>query len=79
MLVGRNGISPFLVSIFCELKEETMAADEAIVAMFQFEYVKDASASGGFKMSKNRSFSDPTPAVVEMIKRGMLKPEQLLG
>jgi hypothetical protein len=47
--------------------------------MFQFEYVKDASASGGFKMSKNRSFSDPTPAVVEMIKRGMLKPEQLLG
>jgi hypothetical protein len=47
--------------------------------MFQFEYVKDASGPEGFKMSKNTSFSDPTPAIVEMIKRGMLKPEQLLG
>jgi len=47
--------------------------------MFQFEYVKDVSGPDGFKMCKNRSFSDPTPALVEMIKRGMLKPEELLG
>lgn len=47
--------------------------------MFQFEYAKAASGPGGFKMKSNPTFSDPTPAVVEMIKRGMLKPEQLLG
>jgi len=50
-----------------------------MAAMFQFEYAKDKSGVDGIKMKSNRSFSDPTPAVVEMIKRGMLKPEQLLG
>lgn len=47
--------------------------------MFQVEYVKDASGPGGFKMKSNTNFSDPTPAIVEMMKRAMLKPEQLLG
>ncbi|QDS74411.1 hypothetical protein FKW77_005829 [Venturia effusa] len=53
--------------------------DFAIPAMFQFEYVKDASGPGGLKMKSNTNFSDPTPAVVEMLKRGMLKPVQLMG
>lgn len=48
-------------------------------AMFQFEYVKDESGPGGFKMKINTNFSDPTQVIVEMIKRGMLKPGQLLG
>jgi len=53
--------------------------DLEMEAMFQFEYVKAADGIDGIKMKSTKAFSDSTPAVVEMLKRGMIKPEQLLG
>jgi hypothetical protein len=54
--------------------------DLAMPGMFHFEYVKDKEAKyDGIRMKAQRTFSDSAPAMVEMIKRGMVKPEQLLG
>ena len=54
--------------------------DLAIPSAFKFRYVKDDAAEhDGILMESTSIFSDPTSAVVEMLKRGMLKPEQLMG
>jgi len=49
-------------------------------AMFKFEYVKDSSAKhGGLLMKSAATYADSGAAMVEMLKRGMVKPEQLVG
>ncbi|KAF2101303.1 hypothetical protein NA57DRAFT_72744 [Rhizodiscina lignyota] len=54
--------------------------DVAIPSAFHFEYVKDPSGpSPGIKLKRTEVFGDSAPVVVEMLKRGMLKPEQLLS
>jgi hypothetical protein len=50
--------------------------DGAIPSAFDFRYVKQSD--GGIKLSRTAIFSDPTAAVVGMLKRGMMKPEDLL-
>ena len=50
--------------------------DGAGPAAFRFEYVKQSD--GGIKMGSSETFADPTAAVVTMLKRGMMKPEDLL-
>lgn len=42
---------------------------------FFFEYVK--SGKNEIKLARSEIFSDPSAALVAMLKRGMLKPEQL--
>lgn len=47
---------------------------------FHFTVFKDSGAKhGGIKLKRSKVFSDTAPVVVEMLKRGILKPEQLLG
>lgn len=54
--------------------------DLKLPGMFHFEYVKDSGAKhGGIAIKSTKVYSDSGPAVVEMLKRGMVKPEQLLG
>lgn len=54
--------------------------DVSTYAAFHFEYVKDPSGKhGGIKLKKQYSFADSMPVVVECIKRGIVKPEQLVG
>jgi hypothetical protein len=54
--------------------------DLRLPGMFHFEYVKDSSAKhDGILLKSTKVYSDSGPAVVEMLKRGMVKPEQLLG
>jgi hypothetical protein len=56
------------------------AWDIAAPGMFQFSYVKDKGAKhDGIKMKLQKVFSDSGARMIEMIKRGMVKPEQLLG
>jgi hypothetical protein len=56
------------------------AWDIAAPGMFHFTYVKDKGAKhDGIKMNSEKVFSDSGAAMIEMIKRGMVKPEQLLG
>jgi len=50
--------------------------DGVIPAAFDFQYVKQSD--GGIKLAKSSIFNDPTAAVVGMLKRGMLKPEDLV-
>jgi hypothetical protein len=45
-------------------------------AAFSFQYVKQSD--GGIKLSKTAIYADPTASVVMMLKRGMMKPEDLL-
>lgn len=56
------------------------AWDLSLPGMFHFKYVKDKSAKhDGIKMKMQKTYSDSGAAMIEMIKRGMVKPEQLLG
>jgi hypothetical protein len=50
--------------------------DGAGPAGFNFRYVKQNN--GEIKLSRTEIVADPTPAVVTMLKRGMMKPEDLL-
>lgn len=43
---------------------------------FRFEYVKDGEE---IKLARTEIFSDPSQALVEMLKRGMIKAEDLLA
>ncbi|KAF1846460.1 uncharacterized protein K460DRAFT_377656 [Cucurbitaria berberidis CBS 394.84] len=45
-------------------------------AAFNFRYVKQSD--GGIWISRSAIFADPTVAVVAMLKRGMMKPEDFL-
>ncbi|KAF2121008.1 hypothetical protein BDV96DRAFT_683388 [Lophiotrema nucula] len=55
--------------------------DAVVSAMFRFVYVKvdDEDAYQGIKLRSIEIFSDPLPALGLMLKRGVVKPEQLLG
>lgn len=47
---------------------------------FRFQYVKDDKAKhGGILLKRTDIFSDSGPAVVTLLKRGVLKPEMLLS
>lgn len=50
--------------------------DGAIPAAFNFRYVKNGK--DGYKLSRTAIFNDPTAAMVGMLKRGMMKPEDLM-
>ncbi|KAF2032774.1 hypothetical protein EK21DRAFT_109519 [Setomelanomma holmii] len=50
--------------------------DGVMPAAFDFVYVKQSD--GGIKLGKTAIFNDPTAAVVGMLKRGMMKPEDLM-
>lgn len=53
--------------------------DLAIPSSFHFTYVKDPDARhDGIRLAKSVIYSDSFPAVKEMLKRGMMKPEQLM-
>lgn len=43
---------------------------------FAFKYAKQAD--GGIKLAKSAIYTDSTKAVVEMMKRGMIKPDDLM-
>lgn len=49
-----------------------------IPSAFRFSYNKGGKVDG-MEMSKTTIFSDPSQPLVQMLKRGMLKPEQLMG
>ncbi|KAF2428888.1 hypothetical protein EJ08DRAFT_314761 [Tothia fuscella] len=56
------------------------AWDVATPSMFAFEYVKDESAKhDGIKMKSQKIFADTALAMLEMLKRGMVKPEMLMA
>jgi hypothetical protein len=50
--------------------------DGAGPAAFRFGYVK---GEDGIKLDRTEIMADSTAAVVTMLKRGMMKPEDLLG
>lgn len=53
--------------------------DVGLYGMFRFEFVKDVGAvHDGLKMRRLRAYCDTGPMVVEMLKRGMMQPEDLL-
>ncbi|EME83855.1 uncharacterized protein MYCFIDRAFT_84160 [Pseudocercospora fijiensis CIRAD86] len=47
-----------------------------VPAAFKFGYRKTGD---GIKMSETRIMADPSGALVDMVKRGMVKPEQIFG
>lgn len=49
--------------------------DGATPGAFRFEYVKDGE---GVKLKRTEIFSDPSQALVYMLKRGMLKADDLM-
>ncbi|KIX98977.1 uncharacterized protein Z520_05438 [Fonsecaea multimorphosa CBS 102226] len=51
--------------------------DVVVPGAFLFKCVKDPSGPKGFKVKAMTLYGDGTPVVAEMIKRGMLKPEDL--
>jgi hypothetical protein len=46
---------------------------------FYFEYVKDEAGPKGMKLKTQKIYADGVGLVGEMLKRGMVKPEQILG
>ncbi|KAF3929072.1 hypothetical protein ABW20_dc0105142 [Dactylellina cionopaga] len=52
--------------------------DVMIAGAFLFNLVKDSTGPKGLKIKSLTIFGDSLPAVGEMIKRGMVKPEDLL-
>ncbi|KAM3416201.1 hypothetical protein BST61_g7807 [Cercospora zeina] len=49
--------------------------DGAIPSAFKFAYKKEGD---GFKVSRTEIFSDPSAAIVAMLKTGMMKPKDLM-
>lgn len=64
-------------------KEEKMKGpdgkewDGVTPSAFRFKYAK--GGKDGVELYKTEIFSDPSAAMVKMLQRGMLKPEQLMG
>ncbi|OCK75302.1 hypothetical protein K432DRAFT_362330 [Lepidopterella palustris CBS 459.81] len=52
--------------------------DAVMPSAFHFEYVKDKDGVDGIKLAKTEIFSDPFPALRLMLKRGVIKPENIL-
>jgi hypothetical protein len=53
--------------------------DIEVPGAFHFEYVKDPSGPKGLKMKSQKLYADGVPMISEMIKRGMVTPEQVLA
>lgn len=53
--------------------------DAVLYGAFRFIYVKDADGYQGIKVRRVEIYSDPLPALGLLLKRGVLKPEQILG
>jgi hypothetical protein len=53
--------------------------DLAVPGVFRFTFVKDEGSKHGYKTKGQEVSADSAPIMIEMIKRGMVKPEQLLG
>jgi hypothetical protein len=54
--------------------------DAASPGMFNFEFVRvEGALHDGIKCSRMESYSDSAAIMVEMVKRGMVKPEQLMA
>lgn len=53
--------------------------DIEVPAAFHFVYVKDTSGPKGLKLKSQKLYGDSMPMVGEMIKRGMVTPEQILA
>lgn len=49
--------------------------DGCTPSAFYFKYVK--IGEDGFELARTEIYGDPSAALIQMIKRGMLKPEQL--
>ena len=53
--------------------------DLSVGSMFRFNFVKDWTAKhDGIKIRSLQMYSDTGPVVEEMLKRGIMKPEDLL-
>lgn len=52
--------------------------DLELPGAFHFEYVKDPSGPKGLKLKGQKLYADGIPMVGEMVKRGMVTPEQVL-
>ncbi|KAK0342825.1 hypothetical protein LTR91_023173 [Friedmanniomyces endolithicus] len=50
--------------------------DGVLSSAFKFAYIK--GGKDGVELASTEIFSDPSAAMVQMLKRGMLKPEQLM-
>jgi limonene-1,2-epoxide hydrolase len=53
--------------------------DIAVPGVFRFVFVKDSGNKHGYRAKRQEVSADSAPIMIEMIKRGMVKPEQLLG
>ena len=53
--------------------------DIGVPGVFRFIFVKDNKAKHGYRTKRQEVNADSVPIMMEMIKRGMVKPEQLLG
>jgi hypothetical protein len=54
--------------------------DAAVSIMFNFEFARvEGALHDGTKCSRIENYSDSAVIMVEMVKRGMVKPEQLMG
>jgi len=53
------------------------AWDGVSLSAFKFCYVK--GGKHGIELARTEIYSDPSAAMVKMLQRGMLKPEQLMG
>lgn len=53
--------------------------DERLCGMFRFEFVQDKDAiHDGMKMKRLQAYCDTSPMVADMLKRGMMKADDLL-
>ncbi|KIW83341.1 hypothetical protein Z517_02586 [Fonsecaea pedrosoi CBS 271.37] len=53
--------------------------DVVVPGAFLFNCVKDPSGPKGFKVKSMTLYGDGTPVLAEMVKRGMVKPEDVAG
>jgi hypothetical protein len=58
--------------------EEGNEWDGKVNSAFKFAYKKEGEGNGGIRMAATSIHGDPTAAVVTMLKRGMMKPEDLM-
>ncbi len=50
-----------------------------VPSSFHFEYVKSEKAKeGGIVLKSTKIYSDTAPVMVQMLKRGLVKPEDLM-
>lgn len=53
--------------------------DVVVPSSFRFEYVKSAKAKeGGIVLKSTKNYADTAPVLVQMLKRGLVRPEDLM-